>query len=651
MRKVLACLLSLSAGGSVAVAQETRDTVALRELVVSATRMPMQRGAIAASVTVLHGDELRQRGVRTVEEALRGVSGATLVQGGSYGAFASLFFRGGESDYVQVLIDGVQINSPGEHFDFANLSLENIERIEIVRGPGSVLYGSDAVTGVIQLFSRPASARTHVNVAVRGGLGSRVGPTAEGSFGSGSFDADLRGRLRDLNYGVGVSHFRSAGAYAFNNEHANTGVTGHISVAPDAATDVSATFRYGTNTFHYPTDGAGILVDANQHHVADAIAAGVEVGRRFSPRLEARMQLGFNRNDDSYADAPDHAADTLGFYAFYSDERFQRAVADVRVNYALARRTTVTLGGEYESQRERGWNLSESEFGPFGGASRDTRANRAAYVQVLSGVARINLQTGARFEHNQLFGDFVTYRGGISAWVTGGLRARAAAGTGFKAPRFYEQFATGFVKGNPDLEPETSRSVEAGLDLVKSNSRVSATYFAQRFRNLIQYVGQPSPPDAANYLNLARASASGVELEATHTRGQVSVRANYTRLDTEVTNAGTGEDPLFLAGQQLIRRPAHTAGIGLTYSAGGVILAGSAQYVGKRADLDFNNFPAERVRLEPYTRVDVAAELPMPGSDFRGTLKVENALNDAYEEAHNFPARGRVVFLGVKYGR
>jgi outer membrane cobalamin receptor len=82
-----------------------------------------------------------------------------------------------------------------------------------------------------------------------------------------------------------------------------------------------------------------------------------------------------------------------------------------------------------------------------------------------------------------------------------------------------------------------------------------------------------------------------------------------------------------------------------------VILAGSAQYVGKRADLDFNNFPAERVRLEPYTRVDVAAELPMPGSDFRGTLKVENALNDAYEEAHNFPARGRVVFLGVKYGR
>lgn len=651
MRKMLAVLLLLLAGGTVAMAQETRDTVALRELVVSATRMPVQRGAIAASVTVLQADDLRQRGVRTVEEALRGVSGATLVQSGSYGAFASLFFRGGESDYVQVLIDGVQVNSPGEHFDFGNLSLENIERIEIVRGPGSVLYGSDAVTGVIQLFSRPASARTHMNVAVRGGLGSRVGPTADGSFGSGSLDADLRGHVSGLNYGIGVSHFRSAGAYAFNNEHTNTGVTGHISVAPDAATDVSATLRYGTNTFHYPTDGAGILVDANQHHVADAIAAGVDVGRRFSPRLEARMQLAFNRNDDSYADAPDDAADTLGFYAFYSDERFQRAVADVRVNYALAARTMLTLGGEYESQRERGWNLSESEFGPFDGASRDTRANRAAYVQLLSGVSRVNVQTGARFEHNELFGDFATYRGGVSAWLAGWLRARAAAGTGFKAPRFYEQFATGFVKGNPDLEPETARSAEAGLDLVKGNSRVSATYFAQRFRNLIQYVGEPSPPDAPNYLNLARARANGIELEAAHSHGPVSVGASYTWLDTKVTNAGTGEDPLFLGGKKLIRRPAHSATITATYSAAGLMLAASANHVGERDDLDFNNFPPDRVRLAAYTRLDVAAELPMRGSDLRGTLKIENALADSYEEARNFPARGRVVFLGVRYGR
>lgn len=651
MKTMVAVLLALFAGTTVAVAQETPDTVPLRELVVSATRVPMQRGAIAASVTVLQGDDLRQRGVRTVEEALRGVSGAALVQGGSYGAFASLFFRGGESDYVQVLLDGVQINSPGEHFDFGNLSLENIERIEIVRGPVSVLYGSDAVTGVIQLFSRPASARTHFNIAAAGGLGSRVGPTADGSFGSGALDADLRGHVRGLNYGVGVSHFRSAGAYAFNNEHTNTGVTGHISVAPDAATDVSATVRYGTNTFHYPTDGAGMLVDANQYHVADAIAAGVDGGRRFSPRLEARVQLGFNRNDDSYTDAPDNAADTLGFYAFYSDERFQRAVADVRLNYAPAPRTMLTLGGQHETQHARGWNRSESEFGPFDGASRDTRVNRAAYVQVLSGVSRLNVQAGARFEDNELFGDFVTYRGGVSAWLAGGLRARAAAGTGFKAPRFYEQFATGFVKGNPELEPETSRSAEAGLDLVAGSSRVSITYFAQHFRNLIQYVGAPSPPDAPNYMNLVRARARGTELEGAHTFGRVNLRANYTWLDTEVTDGGNGDDPLFLSGNKLIRRPDHSAGLALTYSAGALILAASVNYVGERDDLNFNNFPPDRVRLDGYTRLDLAAELPMRGSDLRATVKVENALADSYEEARNFPARGRVVFVGVRFAR
>jgi vitamin B12 transporter len=118
-----------------------------------------------------------------------------------------------------------------------------------------------------------------------------------------------------------------------------------------------------------------------------------------------------------------------------------------------------------------------------------------------------------------------------------------------------------------------------------------------------------------------------------------------------VTNGGTGQDPLFLGGEQLIRRPDHTATMVATYGAAGWLLTASANYVGERDDLDFNNFPPDRVRLAAYTRLDVAAELPMHGSDFRATFKIENALNDAYEEARNFPARGRVVFVGVKYGR
>lgn len=651
MKTTSALLLAFCALTGSAAAQETRDTIELREVVATATRLPVDRSAVSASITVLDGEELRRRGIRTVEEALRGVSGAALVQAGSHGAFASLFLRGGESDYVQVLIDGIQVNSPGEHFDFGNLTLENIERIEVMRGPGSVLYGSDAVTGVVQLFTNRVSAhQPRLEFAAQGGLGSRVGSGANGVFGSGGVDASLLGGSDRRGYSIGISHFRSDGAYAFNNRHSNTGVTGRLSITPGSATDVAATIRFNHNTFHYPTDGAGLLVDANQRHAADAVAAGIDFGRRLSPRIEARVQLGFNRNEDNYTDAPDHAADTLGFFAFYSDERFQRSSADLRINYRPAARTTVSLGGEYKSQRERGWSRSESEFGPFAGATRDRRTNRAAYVQLLGGVGRFHAQAGARFEHNELFGDFATYRGGVAAQLTPWLRARIATGTGFKEPRFYEQFATGFVRGNPALQPEESRSFEAGADVVRGGVRASATLFAQRFRNLIQYVSAP-PPEAPNYTNLAAARADGIEIEIDRAWDRLSLRGSLTLLDTKVTDAGSGEDPLFAEDARLIRRPATSAALSGAYAAPSLRVSAAFHYVGERDDLDFQPFPPERVRLAAYTRTDLTVAVPLKPAGLLATLEIENVFGRSYEEARNFPARGRFMLFGLRYGR
>ena len=630
-------LVLLTAAG--ASAQETTDTFELRRLVVSAARTPLEQSAVTASVSVITGDELKQQGIRNVAEVLRTVSGAAVVQGGSYGAPASLFMRGGESDYVQVMIDGVQVNSPGELFDFGSLTLEDIDRIEIVRGPVSVLYGSDAVTGLIQLFTKRGLRRT-VDVSVNGG-----------SHGSGALNAELSGANASAAYGIGVSHFRSDGTYAYNTQHRNTGITGRVAFSPGNATEVAVSARYSANTFHYPTDGAGNLVDANQYHDADAIAAGVDLGHRISPKLEARAQLGFNRNDDAYNDSPDSPADNTGFYAFFSDERFQRETADLRLNYSLDDRTLITVGGELEHQRERGWNRSESEFGPFDGASREERANRAGYVQLLSAIALINIQAGARLEDNERFGNFATYRAGVSAHVTDRMRVRASAGTGFKEPRFYEQFATGFVKGNPALQPETSRSFEAGMELSGRRSSLSATYFAQSFRNLIQYVGMPAAPTDPNYLNLAGAQANGLEIEGAHARGAFSLRGSLTLFDTRVTDAGTGEDPLFQAGESLIRRPGHTASLAASYAGRSFGVSASANHIGERDDLDFTGFPATRVQLEAYTRVDIMAEAPFARTGLKGTLKLENVLDAEYQEVFNFPARGRMIFVGLRYTR
>src|SRR5216110_2081119 len=190
--------------------QEPTDTVVLNPVVVTATRIPTPADGVPVAVTVLRGTELRERGILTVAEALRGVPAASVVTTSSYGSQTSLFLRGGQSNYVKVLIDGVPQNAPGGAYDFANLTTDNIERIEVVRGPASVLYGSDAVAGVVQIFTREGRGRAHGSVELGGG-----------TYGSSTLDATLAGGGERAGYSVGVSRFLSNGMYALNNQYRN----------------------------------------------------------------------------------------------------------------------------------------------------------------------------------------------------------------------------------------------------------------------------------------------------------------------------------------------------------------------------------------------------------------------------------------------
>src|SRR5256714_6043927 len=162
-------ILALAAFASANAFGQAQDTARLGTVVVSATKVPQPASTLSQAVTVISGDDLRARGVVRVSDALREVPGAQLVQSGSFGSVTSLFLRGGESRYTKVLIDGVAVNSAGGFFDFSHLTTDNIDRIEIVRGPPSVLYGADAVSGVVQIFTRRGAARPTVAMSVRGG--------------------------------------------------------------------------------------------------------------------------------------------------------------------------------------------------------------------------------------------------------------------------------------------------------------------------------------------------------------------------------------------------------------------------------------------------------------------------------------------------
>jgi vitamin B12 transporter len=633
-----------------AAARPPADTATLRPIVVTATRLPEPLASATAAVTVITGAELERRGILTVGEALRRVPGADVVATGPFGGATSLFLRGGESDYVRVLVDGEPLNAPGGAVDLATLSTAGVARIEVVRGPASVLYGSDAVSGVIQIFTRSGGGPAHWEAAGQGG-----------TFGERSWQAALSGGWPQETAGwrVGWSRFEDAGVYAFNNAFRNDVVDGSLTLAPDARTSAKLTARYTDATYHYPTDGSGNLRYRNQFQAGRTVVASLDAGRYLAPRLEGRVLLGLSEGTGRVDQEPNDAADTLGYYAYWSMDRLSRRSADARAIVHLDGGAAVTAGAVLETEAERNHTLSFSKQYPSDtGALIVSRWNRAAYLEAVSApAARLTANAGVRAERNEAFGTFLTTRAGVAYRIGRGgwPKLRATFGTAFKEPSFFENYATGYVTGNPDLRPERSTSWDAGMEQGVWGGRVvvAATWFAQRFRNLIQFTFSPPAPTAPNYYNVAAASASGLELEARASLGAgFALTADYTYTHTVADDSGY-DGAAFAQGQRLLRRPTNAASVAASRVARWGSASVSAYWVGDRLDENFTTYPATRVTLPAYLRLDAAGEVILErGSGARpgvaATLKVENLLDARYEQVLNFPSRRRAVYAGVR---
>ena len=622
---------------------QQRDTTQLDSVVVTATRADVALPAASLATTVITGDALRVRGITSLADALRSVPGVALVRSGSWGGVTSMFLRGGESDYVKVMIDGIPLNAAGGGIDLASISVDGAERIEIVRGPASVLYGSDAVTGVVNIITGDGSGPARVLLEARGG--SHDWREAGISAGAGR-------RLR----GAVAAGWRSTdGIYPFNSGHRNATYDASLRFAPGGRGDLRLDARVSDVESHYPTNGQGQVVDSNQVRTEVRRLVGLSGGWLFGSRVAGRLELSHGETDATSDNAPDSEGDTEGFYSTsVSDASRQRA--DARLDLHLDAHALVTVGAEWMRQREVATGSSTAGTTPLPDTRFDaSRRNRALYAQFLSGGSRrLSATLGARFDDNERFGRFVTSRAAV-AWRAGSTTVRAAAGTAFREPAFAEHFTTDFSVGNPDLDPERTRSWELGLAqrLPADVGTISATWFDQRFRDMIQYTFQEDPA-APNYVNLAAARSRGLEVEARLAPvGPVDVSASYTLVRTRVLEAGTGDFGAFEDGRSLLRRPTHSASALVRWRLGtGGALSLEATHVGGRDDLDFSSFPAVRRELDRYTLLDVGAELDAfaaeRGPSLRLTFRAENVLDAEYQPAYGFVPPGRTLFVGAR---
>ncbi len=623
-----------------------RDTLAAA--VITATRVAISTVAPTASSTMIRSDEFHSLGISRVADALQLVPGAVIVGSGAIGAQTSLFLRGGNSNYVRVLVDGVPVNDAGGFLDLANFSLSNIDRIEIVRGPASVLYGSEAVTGVIQLFTRqgvPGPLTTHAS-------------TGAGSFGARRANASLAGGNANARYSLGAAHQATNGILPFNNRYTNGVLSGALALSGARGAEITINARWSSAEFHYPTDFSGAVVDRNAEQTDHRLTVAVDAARRVSRRVELRAALTSNEFLPRSNDGADNAADTIGFFGYFARGVRTRRGADLRANIQLAARSVVTLGIEVARDRERSSSLSLSEYGPSNDGFEASRHNTGAFVQAVGDAGgRWSYAMGARQDDNSAFGAHTTSRASLAFVAGPNLRLRAATGTAFKAPSFYENFATGYVIGNPTLRPETSRSAELGIDVVAAEGKLTlaSALFAQRFTDIVQYTGTAPSAGAPNYYNVAGADANGVELDARWQIGsRTALAVAYTYTDTRVTATGfdASSGASYVKGERLIRRPPHVASARVRHrvaTEGNVSIV--ATRIGERDDRDFTAFPTAAATLPAYTKLDFAASFPFGTRGLSINTRADNLLDASYEDVVRFRAPGRSFYVGIEWSR
>jgi vitamin B12 transporter len=628
---LLASLAAILAAGvsTAAIAQQSASPEnVLPTIVVSPTGVPTPETNIASSVTVITGQDIEREQRRTISDVLANVPGLNIVQAGGPGKQTSIFMRGTESNHVKVLIDGIDAGNPGTPggaFDFAHLLASDIERVEVLRGPQSGLYGANAIGGVISITTKRGSGPPKVAVTAEGG-----------SFNTFNQYGSLSGSVGAFDYAFGVAHLRTDGTSnvplylqplnrpRLTDKYENTTFSSKTGLQISDDFRVNSVLRYTDADLKFVQNPGELRSYQIVHHLftrQEAVWSGFD-GRFVN-------YFGVNYSDQWSSNRGPAAT------ARASINRGERVKLDWRGVTTLLPGHILVTGVEHENEKAISRQPARTSFGE--------NTNTAGYAELQSQFAeRVFVTANVRQDENELFGGATTYRVAPAVLLpVTETKLKASYGTGFKAPSVDELFFSipnfNFV-ANPNLRPERAEGWDAGFEqpVFDNRLRFGATYFHNDIIDLITF--QQNPMNST-LINIDRAKTSGVEtFVAVQPFRTFGIRGDYTY--TKAIDARTD--------LELLRRPKNKASISFSWlPIDPLTLSLTVLHVGEWVDFSRAAPFVNRPIVPGYTVVNIAADYRL-NEYAKVFARIDNLFNERYENPNGFERPGFAVYGGVR---
>jgi len=614
----------------------------LSDVVISATKTNTSTVELANSISVIDSSEIANSNKDNVFDLLKNQYGLSFTQQGGYGTLSNVYLRGANTGQTLILIDGVEYNLPSDPsgvFDFSSLPSDNIEKIEVLRGPQSTIYGSDALAGVINIITKKGSGKPKYSAMIEGG-----------TYNSYKGLTGLNGSYDKLNYSLTLSKTKSDGFSAASKKYGNKEKDGFdllnfsslVGYKISDNTEVNLIARYGNSEADYDQFGGPGGDDPS--YIFDQ--------EEFSVRGEGKLKLNNNKwiqkfGASFFKNVRKYSFDTSAASIYYSHSKYdgRKYKLDWQNDLNLVKNNTanflLTAGTEFELEETTSEYYAFTYFRPPDIISVFPEKSANTIGSFAEGQLSLDNSFfgtfGIRYDHHNKFGSSFTYRFAPAyiIWVTG-TKFKATIGTGFKSPSLFYLFDPSY--GNPDLSPEKSFGWDAGIEQYfwSEGFSIGATYFFNKFTDMFGF-------DAITFktININKAETNGVEIfaKAKPLTG-LELKANYTYTNALDKSPGSADYD-----KKLVRRPTDKAGLYVSYTFMDKFnLNTEVIYVGKREDINFSTY--SRIEMKDYTLINLAAHYNV--LDFlRLNLRLDNLFDTDYEEVFGYATPGRSFYGGI----